>query len=199
MNQLIARFLFSCWNKLVFIRSIFVLQSNIWVDFEDYLGYQLPAQVKSILVENKFDNVLSISELNEEFISILEQTLSANYKFLPGHRALLLGLPKKIEGFIKWRSQHKTAATDILISPNISFIFKELVKTALANCNLEAKQRRYTDAIKNFAMYLYIMCGRQAYEVLSSNLPLPQSNTVCEYFCLDFCYSYANRYIQTQL
>lgn len=111
---------------------------------------------------------------------MLEQTVSANYKFLPGHRALLLGLPKKIEGFIEWRPQHKTAATDILISPNISFIFKELVKTALANCNVEAKQRRYTDAIKHFGIYLFIMCGRQAYEVISSNLPLPQSNTVCE-------------------
>lgn len=156
------------------------MQSSFFDDFEEYLEYSLPDQIKTILIENGFDNDISLSQLNEDFISILEGTVSNVFKFLPGHRVLLLGLSKRVEGYREWKKENKTTSIDLLNSQNVSFIFKELMKTASNNCNVEAKRRRYSDAIKNFGIYLYIMCGKQAYEVISNNLPFPHPGTILQ-------------------
>lgn len=160
------------------------MQSNnaFFESFEIYLGYKLPENVKGILIKNQFDNEISLAELNDGIISELEAL--SNDKFLLGHRGLLLGLPKKIAAFTKRNEEfieenvEENVNTDILNSPHVSFIMKQLVKCALQNANVEPKQRRYTDAIRNFGIYPYVMCGKASYEVLCNNIPLPKPTTI---------------------
>lgn len=159
-------------------------KDNLWKRFENFLGYQLPELVKHSLEKSAFDNELALSQLSAETLLEIEEYVSQespNFKFLPGHRALLLSLPSKIHQYSIWKQKYTPSTTDILESPNVSFIMKELVRTSLSNCNVDPKRRRYSDSIKNFAMYLYMMCGKAAYEVLSNNLPFPQSSSICEF------------------
>lgn len=84
----------------------------------------------------------------------------------------------RFEQFIE---ENKTTTTDILELPNFPFIMKELVRKTLNNYNVEPKRRRYSDSLRNFAIYLYMMCDRQSYEILSNNIPLPHPSTICKF------------------
>lgn len=165
-------------------------EENLWKNFEDFLGYQLPEQIKHSLNISAFNNELALSQLTFERVLEIEkyvsQNGSPNFRFLPGHKSLLLGLPDKIDKYSIWREKYRSTTTDILQSSNVSFIMKELVRTALSNSNVDPKRRRYSDAMKNFAIYLYMMCGKAAYEVLSNNFPFPQPSTVCKFFRMLF-------------
>lgn len=153
-----------------------------WDQFETFLGYKLPIQLINILNNCGFDNEISISEMNSGMIAEIEsfqsKTINTKFEFLPGHRALLLGLPRKVQEYNEWNSKNKTTATEILNSKSISFLMKEVVKTAIHNENVDPKRRRYSESIKNFSIFLYMMCGRACYEIISANLPLPQPTTI---------------------
>lgn len=151
-----------------------------WQNFEEFLGYQFPNEVKSKLIFSGFDSEIALLELSPENILLVEKFQAENFMFLPGHRALLMGLPEKIKEYIVWKKENKPPTFDILKSADVSFIMKELVRTALNNRNVEPKRRRYSESIRNFALYLYMMCGKAAYEVLSNNIPLPHPSTVCK-------------------
>lgn len=60
----------------------------------------------------------------------------------------------------------------------VSFIMKEMLRNAIQNSNKNAKNRRYSEKVQDFATYVYMLCGKYCYEVLSSNMPLPQADTV---------------------
>lgn len=164
-------------------------EKTFWMSLENFLGCPLSEELKNILNNSGFDNELALSDITSETISDIEKYESRNYdsatpkfSFLPGHRAVLMNIPKKITGFSAWKEKNRTSTTDILESPKVSFIMKEMVKTALSNSDVDIKRRRYSESIKNFGIYLYIMCGKAAYEVISQNLPLPQPSTISE-FC----------------
>lgn len=150
--------------------------AQFWKEFEKFLGNKLPCDVKKVLIENEFNNSISLTMLNNDFIQMMEKSVFKDYRFLPGHRALICSLAHKAKEYESFKNTNRTA--DLLESVMIPVIFKDMMKTALNNLNLEPKQRRYSESIKNFGIYLFIMCGRNAYEVISSNLPLPQSSTV---------------------
>lgn len=58
---------------------------------------------------------------------------------------------------------------------------RELIQTALQKENSGKNITRYSDIIRYFATYIFILCGRSCYEVLNKNLPLPSIPTVCMY------------------
>lgn len=65
--------------------------------------------------------------------------------------------------------------------PSLPVILKEMIKTALRNAEYVKNHAQYSDIIRYFATYIYIIGGRSCYEVLYENLPLPSVSTVCKY------------------
>lgn len=151
-----------------------------WIKFEEFLHFELPIELKDILNRSGYANPLALAEINNDLISELEDYIGGNFKFMPGHKALLLTLPKRIKEFNE-SIEKQTTRENILESPRVSFIMKELMKSEINNCNLDPKQRRYSESIRCFAIYLYMMCGKSCYEVLCSNFSLPQPSTVMKY------------------
>lgn len=143
-----------------------------------------------ILQKSGYDNTISIQNLIDDRIDRVEKFVQQNlqpvldeayakmseFRFLPGHRATLLGLPEAIK---KFESRTETSAKTIINSLPLSFIMKEMIETAISNADKDPKHRRYSETIQYFASYIYMHCGKACYEILSNNLPLPQANTTC--------------------
>lgn len=161
---------------------------DFWINFEKFVGCEIPPIIKKILKATAYDSVLSLAGMNEEEIKQIEKciknrkfndlfkdsvyAMSEEFEFLPGHRKLLLALGKQAENY------------ELLSSmkfPCESFLMNELINSMKNNRNVASKQHRYSEAIQNFAIYIYLLSGKAAYEVLCSNLPLPQVPTICEY------------------
>lgn len=101
-----------------------------------------------------------------------------NFTFLPGHATVILQLPsllKELEGRTKKPSEIN------LNSKGLSFLMKELIKTAINNSSRDDKHHRFSGVIQNFAAYIFMLSGKSCYEILSQNLPLPQSSTICKF------------------
>lgn len=143
-----------------------------------------------------------MKRLNEENIIVLEKYVSTNLKhllentvysdfetdnfsFLPGHTNLLLTLPdciRKFEMNDKTRKPNVAAQNSNfnLDSLPLSFLMKELIRSGIDNSSKDARHRKFSSVIQSFATYVYMMCGKACYEILSQNLPLPQANTICK-------------------
>lgn len=92
---------------------------KIWTQFEEYIGSAVPNDIKVILNESGFDNLLSLVSLKEENIIQIENYLSNNkqifqylkeykdtdstevFRLKPGHRALIVGLPNRVEKYLQ--------------------------------------------------------------------------------------------------
>lgn len=138
-----------------------------------------------ILVECGFDTASSVEMIDENNIESIEKYVNTNlrhllhetfyskeqiFSFRVGHRMLLLSLSQKVQ-------QYK----DSLFKPTAHHpILAELITTSENNYGKEPKQRRYSNKIKYFAAFLYMVGGRYCYELLSKNLPLPQVDTICK-------------------
>lgn len=146
-----------------------------------------------ILESSGYNNNIAVKNLDEENLIGIERFVSKNLKhmliksvysdmemfqFLPGHKTLLLSLPSYVE---KYEQDHLRDASNNVDALPISFIMKELVKTAITNSKRDEKHRKFSEAIEQFATYIYMMCGKACYEILSKNLPFPQANTICKF------------------
>lgn len=162
----------------------------------------LPPCVHKILNYSAYDSLNVLKELNEEKIVEIEKFISdnkdivnslecchsekykqqKNFKFLPGHRAILLSVQKKIlEDF----ESEKKLNIDTRSNSEFSVILNELIKSANINCVRSKNQSTYTDAIKYFCTYIYLLSGKSAYETLQRNLPIPSTKTICMY-CIKY-------------
>lgn len=65
---------------------------------------------------------------------------------------------------------------NITMTTLITSIFKECEKK-----NISKYENRYSEYLKNVATYLFILGGRQLYEILSANLKLPSTSSVMKY------------------
>lgn len=74
-----------------------------------------------------------------------------------------------------------------------TFILKELVRSARQNSNLPPTRYRYSEEIQWFSTYVFLLCGRSAYEFLSYNLPIPSVSTTRNHIC--FFFSFHRRFI----
>lgn len=100
------------------------MSKRFWLNFESYLQSKLPKYLKDILTSTGFDNELSISSINSDSVSDIEKFVSENkhllkdtiyekscessFKFLPGHRRLLLLLPNR---FSEYKNLKRTKQT----------------------------------------------------------------------------------------
>lgn len=126
-----------------------------------------------------------------------EQT---EFKFLPGHCDLLISLSKVLSiidsnfkctckcNFVTQNEpecESLNEAFDFVQAvenhPHLSVLLKDMIKTALRNAKYDKNNAQYTNNIRYFATYLYIIGGRSCYEVLYKNFPLPSVSTVCKY------------------
>lgn len=163
--------------------------------FEIYLDDRVPKTLIHILRTAGYDSSIALKSLNPEtinemeiYISNLEQNFDGSSytpftRFLPGHRASLLCLPTLVVEYEletqKMQELQSSVPALAQNDPHFTFIMKQLIKTAKDNGNKDFRHRRFSEQLINFGMYLYMMCGKMSYEILSKNLPLPQASTIC--------------------
>lgn len=168
----------------------------------------LPNCIKTILFHAGFDNLFGISALNEQSIAQIEEYVNLNgngivenlncchadeyknsiankiFRFLTGHKKLILMVGEIVAKSIARKNENcETQITEIWnalesFEPILPNVLKQLIKEALKNIQVTDNLNRYQDTIKYFAIYVYLMCKRQCYEVLSSNLSMPAASTV---------------------
>lgn len=157
---------------------------------ENLIGYKIPEHIVKILISSGFDCEIALKELSLDCIKDIEQFVQCNrdlvsgtqyesvgnFRFLPGHRSLILGLPKYVEKLaensIQNRNQHQQL--------NLTVILHNLLETVRSNENKHPKSFRYSEIIRHFSTYIFLMCGRACYETLSANLPIPTAGTICK-------------------
>lgn len=155
--------------------------------------------LKSILSSFGYDNPYSLKCLNTNttLIELEEQVqknnsiigrftcehaerykLSTKFEFLAGHRALLLNWCQNLNNPVS-----KQDDIDAFINKNPAFstILKEIIKSALANHGKPPNTKRFSQTLMDFSVYIFIMAGRACYNVLSANLPIPKTGTICKF------------------
>lgn len=170
--------------------------TDFWKKFEKFLGCGIPAVIIKILNATGYECALSLAGMNEDEIQLIEKWVknrklddlfkdsvyvtSDEFKFLPGHQKLLLTIGKEAANYEIFTSNATQFEKESKF-PCASFLLKELIDSMENNSNVALRQRRYSEAIQNFAIYIYLLSGKAAYEVLCSNLPLPEVSTICKY------------------
>lgn len=170
--------------------------NEFWPKFQTYVGKCIPCEIIQILIQNGYDNTLAMREITDDEISIIERAVGKKYEpvletsryysewnssepfmFLPGHRKLIKELGKEVAKFMAYVDTREKA--DIHF-PDAPSILKEMIKSLKQNKNVSKSHRRYSEALQWFSAYIFILSGKAAYEILCSNLPMPQAPTVCE-------------------
>lgn len=177
-----------------------------WKNLENCMGFEVPISLKYILLKCGYDSIISIRQICEERIEELQNFIERNkneilfnekcnmlddisayqnqktFKFLPGHKNILLDLPKHIQ-----MTQSKNALESVLLQDvacddedEYSLILRELIKSAKRNQNKSKHAFNYNNTIKYFSTYIFLLCGRTCYETLCKNLPIPSTKTVCK-------------------
>lgn len=177
-----------------------------WKNLENCMGFEVPISLKYILLKCGYDSIISIRQICEERIEELQNFIEKNkneilfnekynmlddintyqtqrkFEFLPGHKNILLDLPKHIQ-----MMQSKNALESALFQnvacdneDEYSLILRELIKSAKRNQNKSKHAFNYNDTIKYFSTYIFLLCGRTCYETLCKNLPIPSTKTVCK-------------------
>lgn len=171
----------------------------IWKKIENLLGESLPICIKKVLIFSGYDTLSSLQSISPDSITRIENYMDQNgeniiqgldccyhdsykeqkkFKFLPGHYDFLLILSKNITHYItNERTCLKQAVEHNL---GLSVIMKELIYTSLRNETVDKNNAQYSDIVRNFAIYIFILCGRSCYEVLYENLPIPSISTICK-------------------
>lgn len=152
--------------------------------------------LKHILCESGFENALSLKLITEDHMNKIEKDIHTGretilnglscthaniyrsqtmFKFLPGHRVIILEWPATILSDKKSNERDQTFTVN---HPAFSPICREIISSALTNYNRDPKGRTFSDLLMKFSIYVYILAGKSSYEVISSNLPLPKAGTI---------------------
>lgn len=173
------------------------------------MNQSIPECIKRLLEASGYDTEISLSTLNEanllkvelfaqrslqHVIAELHCCHSETYRnettfqFIPG--TFILEIPKGLQS----NSRPVTLSTlcqqlidRLSTMPMATDLLKEFLKTVVTNESTSKTQNRYSEVIQYFSTYIYMLCGRNCYEVLSNNLPMPKAVTVCGFFSyIDF-------------
>lgn len=177
-----------------------------WEKLEMFEGEKFPDFLKVLLWKCGYDSMISVKELSSATMSELEIYIQNNknkifrdlfdsdtineyqdqaiFEFLPGHRHILLGLRNKIEKMQQQASIeiHMTSNEQLIAAENCEYsvILSELLKTAKTNANKSKHANQYSDIIKYFSTYIFLLCGRACYETLNKNLSIPSTKAICK-------------------
>lgn len=171
--------------------------NSLWMKIEKYTNENFPPCLKIILTNCGYDTQISLQNITLADVLEIEKytnqhlkpdvmklncCYSEQYKaqqdfqFLPGHRKLILYLPKIISNFPE--PHHVSTLQRINFPSTMSFLLKLLFKTCENNSNKQPNQYRYTAAIHYVSVYAYMLGGKLLYEFLRENLHLPSTSTV---------------------
>lgn len=182
----------------------------MWADLENYSRNEVPICLKVLLWKCGYDTILSLKYINEESIAEIEEHVQKYkekilfdesdmseylddykkqniFKFLPGHRSILLDLLQSISGMQSQNALHCHNNTNMMtnaessndeMTTEYSVILNELINTARRNKNKSKNAYQYDDTVKHFSTYIFLLCGRTCYETLSKNLPMPSTKTI---------------------
>lgn len=167
----------------------------IWQKVESLLGESVPVCIKNVLIFRGYNTLLSLRSISAESIVRIENYMNENvgdiiqrldccyndsykeqktFKFLPGHYDFLLILPKYIN------DERQSLKQSVENNLGFPVIMEELIYTSLGNKTVDKHSAQYSDVDRNFATYIFILCGRSCYEVLYKNFPLPSISTIRE-------------------
>lgn len=150
--------------------------------------------MKHILIECGYDNIYSLKLINDDKLNALEMEMNTHpqviqsfncthskvyksqpkFKILLGHRTLLLHW---IQNLSQTENQSSERSIDI-DHPALSKIMSEILRCFLANHNKPPNNRRFSELVMNYSIYLYILAGKACYEIICENLPLPKVSTI---------------------
>lgn len=175
----------------------FFNQAINWQGLEIFLGETLPICVKSVLSLCGYDTIFSLQYIDQDSVNTMEKHINENemqkikqfscchseyyakkeiFKLLPGHVVILLSLPNHVKKYlesIESDNQHPRKHIE-----NYSFILREMIETAEINMYRDKHHANYSDTIRFFATYVFLLCGRSCYEMLRLNLPFPSVKTI---------------------
>lgn len=171
---------------------------DFWNSFEKFFGEKFPPCLIKLLLECGYSCSATIQEMSSEDINDIELYIEENlkhivedlecchsdayrnqkkFRFLPAHRKFVQSLKSRIKQMNSDAESTHQSSLD-----QFSPLLKIIIANARNNLNKIPTQCRYLEIIRYFSMYLYMVCGRFSYEILCSNLPLPQSSTVRKFF-----------------
>lgn len=159
-------------------------------ELEKFFGDKFSEDLEYILKESGFENEQSLLGINMEIINDIEKYLNENksilqntsfknvadFSFKPGQKAFLLALPNQIKQMRETKPDLKL----LLKLNDFSCIIKTFIQTIETNHGRHPKGFRYNDINRNFATYIYLLCGKACYQTLSANLPIPKAETICK-------------------
>lgn len=167
---------------------------------ENFMGEHLPCCVKKILDVSAYNTLQALKLLNEEKIVVIEKYISdygqsvieqldcrhskqyknqTHFRFLPGHHALLLELPKYAQSALNI-IQNVEQNSEQSSEPYFSVILNELLNSARINAKMPKNKAKYSETLRYFFTYIYLLGGKSCYETLQRNLPIPSIKTICE-------------------
>lgn len=158
---------------------------NVWINFKGCIC------LKSLLIESGYDSQPSLKCINDALLLELEENIETNrwmlenlccihaesyqtmckFKFLPGHKALLLDWCKNL-------GENDLQNRNTIEHPAFSPLLKEMLSNAISNYGNPPNTHRFKQVLMDFSIYTYIMAGKACYEVLCANLPLPKAGTI---------------------
>lgn len=181
---------------------------SFWTYIESKLNQIIPECIKRVLEVSGFDSEFALEALNEENLTQSElhvhsyhkdvinnlscchsdtYRMQEKFQFVPGHRAFILSLPGKLQanpnavtgpvtlGMICEQLINRSSSL-----PMLTELLKEFLRTSVKNEHKSKTQFRYSEIIQYFSIYIYMISGRNSYEIMSNNLPMPTAQTVCE-------------------
>lgn len=168
-----------------------------WTKIEEIIGEPLPSCIKKILSNCAYDTFVSLKNISEESVNEIEFHINSEsralvqeldcchsdyykkqdrFKLLPGHRDLIISLSKIS------LSASQRMYSFLAQNSDLPCILKEMVANVIENAERDCP--RYSDTIRWFSTYIFLLSGRACYEVLSKNISLPSIKTICE--CIIF-------------
>lgn len=120
---------------------------KFWLDFEKFIGSRLPKDIPNILTACGYDSELAIIGLKEKDLETIEKEVDKNKDILknstdyknnynsperfvlkPGHKSLILSLPKKFEDFLEEKKKDEQRNNPKKNSKNVNELKSELTE-----------------------------------------------------------------------
>lgn len=186
-----------CLHFTTQIRSLFLHHGLEKI--EKTIGESVPTCLKTFLLACGYSSFSSILHISHESICDIEhhmethvktcpevlQTLDCCYsevyksqtyfKLMPGHKDFLLSLGEYAVGVAQ------KGGPTVKQNSFLPIILQEMVRTSQQNVESEEHHALYSDLIRYFSTYTFLLSGHSCYEFLKRNLDLPSTKTVCKY------------------